>query len=78
MGPLLLTTALVGDEWSASRLGRFNPRERAPGTHWEAVWAPEPVWMLWSRVKSCHKLHLIIESHMSAILTELPWFTLYN
>jgi hypothetical protein len=29
-----LTPALVGDEWSASRPGRFNPRERAPGAHW--------------------------------------------
>jgi hypothetical protein len=23
-----------GSEWSASRSGRFNPREKAPGTHW--------------------------------------------
>jgi hypothetical protein len=29
-----LTSALDGDEWSASRPGRFTPRERAPGTHW--------------------------------------------
>jgi hypothetical protein len=29
-----LTSALHGGEWSASRPGRFNPRERAPGTHW--------------------------------------------
>jgi hypothetical protein len=28
-----LTSALVGGEWSASRLGRFIPGERAPGTH---------------------------------------------
>jgi hypothetical protein len=27
------TSALVGGEWSASRLGRFTPGERAPGTH---------------------------------------------
>jgi hypothetical protein len=27
-----LTLALDGDEWSASRPGRFTPRERAPGT----------------------------------------------
>jgi hypothetical protein len=25
-----LTSALDGDEWSASRAGRFNPREKAP------------------------------------------------
>jgi len=29
-----LTSALDGSEWSASRPGRFNARERAPGTHW--------------------------------------------
>jgi hypothetical protein len=29
-----LTSALDGREWSASRPGRFTPRERAPGTHW--------------------------------------------
>jgi hypothetical protein len=33
-----LTSALDGDEWSASRLGRFTPRERAPGTHWIGGW----------------------------------------
>jgi hypothetical protein len=31
---IFLTSALVGGEWSASRLGRFTPGERAPGTHW--------------------------------------------
>jgi hypothetical protein len=29
-----LTSALDGGHWSASRPGRFTPRERAPGTHW--------------------------------------------
>jgi hypothetical protein len=33
-----LTSALDGDEWSASRPGRFIPRERAPGTHWIGGW----------------------------------------
>jgi hypothetical protein len=28
-----LTSALDGDAWSASRLGRFTPREWAPGTY---------------------------------------------
>jgi hypothetical protein len=28
----------VGREWSASRPGRFNPGERAPGTHWIGGW----------------------------------------
>jgi len=29
-----LTSTLDGGEWSASRPGRFNLRERAPGIHW--------------------------------------------
>jgi hypothetical protein len=29
-----LTSALYGGVWPASRLGRFTPRVRAPGTHW--------------------------------------------
>jgi hypothetical protein len=29
-----LTSALNGGEWSASRPGRFTPRETAPGAHW--------------------------------------------
>jgi hypothetical protein len=33
-----LTSALGGGEWSASRPGRFTPRERAPGTHWIGGW----------------------------------------
>jgi hypothetical protein len=33
-----LTSALEGGEWSASRLGRFIPRERAPDTHWIGGW----------------------------------------
>jgi hypothetical protein len=33
-----LTSALHGGEWSASRPGRFTPRERASGTHWIGGW----------------------------------------
>jgi len=33
-----LTLTLVGGEWSASRSGRFTPRERAPSTHWIGGW----------------------------------------
>jgi hypothetical protein len=36
---LSLTSALDGGEWSASRPGRFTPRERAPGTHLIGGWA---------------------------------------
>jgi hypothetical protein len=30
---IFLNLALVGDEWSVSRSGRFTPEERAPSTH---------------------------------------------
>jgi hypothetical protein len=33
-----LTSALVGSEWSASRLCRFTLGQRAPGTHWIGGW----------------------------------------
>jgi hypothetical protein len=32
------TSELDGGEWSASRPGRFTPRERAPGTLWIGGW----------------------------------------
>jgi hypothetical protein len=35
---IFFTSALNGGEWSASRPGSFNPRERAPGTHWIGGW----------------------------------------
>jgi hypothetical protein len=39
IAPLIfLTSALDGGEWSASRTGRFTPRERAPDTHWIGGW----------------------------------------
>jgi len=33
-----LTSALNGDEWSASGPGRFTPGERTPSTHWMGGW----------------------------------------
>jgi hypothetical protein len=33
-----LCSAIDEGEWSASRPGRFNPGERAPGTHWIGGW----------------------------------------
>jgi hypothetical protein len=36
--PPFLTSALDGCEWSASRPGRFTPREMAPGTQWIGGW----------------------------------------
>jgi hypothetical protein len=45
-----LISALDGGEWSASRSGRFTPRERVPGTHWiECLVGPEPFWTRWWR-----------------------------
>ena len=39
-----VTAAPNGGEWSASRLGHFNPREVAQfHTDYETGWAPEPV-----------------------------------
>jgi hypothetical protein len=35
---IFLTSAIAGGEWSASRPGRFTPRERAPGIHWLGGW----------------------------------------
>jgi hypothetical protein len=37
-GGVLLTSALVGGEWSPSRPGHFTPGERAPGTLWIGSW----------------------------------------
>jgi hypothetical protein len=40
-----LTSALEGGVWSASRPGRFYPREK-PGTHRTGGWVgPKPVWI---------------------------------
>jgi hypothetical protein len=33
-----LTSVLGGGEWSASRPGRFTPKERTPDTHWIGGW----------------------------------------
>jgi hypothetical protein len=35
---IFLSSALVGGEWSASRLSRFTLGERTPGTHWIGGW----------------------------------------
>jgi hypothetical protein len=35
---IFLTSALVGGERSASRPGRFTPREKASVTHWNGGW----------------------------------------
>jgi hypothetical protein len=35
---IFLTSALDGGEWSATRLYRFTPGKRAPGTHWIGGW----------------------------------------
>jgi hypothetical protein len=35
---VFLTLVLDGGEWSASRPGRFTPREKTAGTHWMRGW----------------------------------------
>jgi hypothetical protein len=35
---IFLTSALDGDEWSASHPGRFTPKEIVPGSHWIGGW----------------------------------------
>jgi hypothetical protein len=36
--PLIVTSALDGGEWSASRPGSFTPTEKTLGTHWIGGW----------------------------------------
>jgi hypothetical protein len=33
-----VTSVVDGSEWSASRYGRFTPKERTPNTHWIGGW----------------------------------------
>jgi hypothetical protein len=49
-----LTSALDGGEWSASRPGRFTPRERNPGTHWIGGWVGPRAVLLVSDVRCNH------------------------
>jgi hypothetical protein len=51
MAPLILGLGTRW-RWSASRSGRFTPKEGALGTHWIGGWvAPGPVWTRWWRKK---------------------------
>jgi hypothetical protein len=38
IAPPFLNLTLDGDEWSASRPGRFTPGERVAGTHFTGGW----------------------------------------
>jgi hypothetical protein len=38
MASSILDLTIDGSEWSASRPGRFTPRERVPGTSWTGGW----------------------------------------
>ena len=49
-----LDSALCRGECSASHHSCFNPRETTSSTHGhKALWAPQPVWMLWRSKKIC-------------------------
>jgi len=52
IAPRILDVGIVWGEWSASRPGRFTPKERVP-VHivYEAGWAPESVGTRWWREK---------------------------
>jgi hypothetical protein len=41
---LILNLGTSGGEWSASRPGRFTPKERAPDTHWTGGWVGHRYW----------------------------------
>jgi hypothetical protein len=50
-----LTSALDEGEWSASRPGRFTPRESAPCTHWIEGWVGPRVGLdAMEKRKFCH------------------------
>jgi len=40
-----LTSALVGDEWSTSRLGLFMLTERVPFRYWRGGWVDFGAWL---------------------------------
>jgi hypothetical protein len=49
-----MISVLDGGERSALRPARFNPgKEPQVPIGYEVRWAPEPVWTLWRREKSC-------------------------
>jgi hypothetical protein len=42
---IFLTLALIGDQWSGSRPGRFTPEERSPVAHWIGGWVGPSIGM---------------------------------
>jgi hypothetical protein len=46
-----LTSALDGGEWSASRPGRFTPKEGDPGTHWTEGWVDSVSRNMWDDIQ---------------------------
>jgi hypothetical protein len=48
--PSFVTSALDGNEWSASSPGRFTPdKEPLISIVYEIQWAPQPIWELWRK-----------------------------
>jgi hypothetical protein len=77
-----LTSALDGGEWSASRLGRFTPRERARGTHWIRAWVGTRASLdtvskrkTPSSRQESNPEHPIVQPLSVAVPTELPRLT---
>jgi hypothetical protein len=68
-----VTSALDGGEWSASRPGRFTPRERAPGSHWIGGWVG-PRAVLDAVVLEKLVIYVIIKSfHIITVLYQEVW-----
>jgi hypothetical protein len=48
----ILDLSISGGEWSTYAPAALPPVKEAPvSIEWEAGWAPESVWMLWSKEK---------------------------
>jgi hypothetical protein len=80
-----LTSALDGGEWSASRPGRFTPRERAPGTDWiggwvgpRAVLGPMVKWRIPSPRRESNPRTPIITKFMSPLYLQLLFETSFE
>jgi hypothetical protein len=80
------TSALDGDEWSASRPGRALPPEKGPPVPavQEAGWAPDPVWTQRLQEKSFRLSNLDrsvvqpLARHYTARATGSPIFNLLS
>jgi hypothetical protein len=79
IAPPFLTSALDGRECPDSRLGRFSPRDTAPvPITYEAVWTPEPVWILWRTEEFLAPSGNQIPTYIYWAITALPILDRWN